>query len=58
MAIGDVRQDRGMGFVSRPLREFASAQAQATRDADAERWREASVATDVDSAVSLPALRF
>jgi NAD(P)-dependent dehydrogenase (short-subunit alcohol dehydrogenase family) len=37
--------------------EYA-AQAQATRDADAERWREASVSTDVDSAVSLPALRF
>jgi NAD(P)-dependent dehydrogenase (short-subunit alcohol dehydrogenase family) len=35
-----------------------AAQAQATRDADAERWREASVSTDVDSAVSLPALRF
>src|SRR6202008_4931671 len=35
--------------------EYA-AQAQATRDADAERWREASVSTDLDSALSFPAL--
>ncbi len=33
-------------------------QAEATRAADAERWREVSVSTDVDATVSLPALRF
>jgi NAD(P)-dependent dehydrogenase (short-subunit alcohol dehydrogenase family) len=33
-------------------------QAEATRAADAERWREVSVSTDVDAAVPLPALRF
>jgi NAD(P)-dependent dehydrogenase (short-subunit alcohol dehydrogenase family) len=33
-------------------------QAEATRAADAERWREVSVSTDVDAAMSLPALRF
>jgi hypothetical protein len=33
-------------------------QAEASRSADAERWREISVSTDVDARVSLPALRF
>ena len=33
-------------------------QAEATRAADAELWREVSVSTDVDATVSLPALRF
>jgi hypothetical protein len=33
-------------------------QADATRAADAERWREVSVSTDVNATVALPALRF
>jgi NAD(P)-dependent dehydrogenase (short-subunit alcohol dehydrogenase family) len=33
-------------------------QAEATRTADAERWREVSVSTDVSATVALPALRF
>jgi NAD(P)-dependent dehydrogenase (short-subunit alcohol dehydrogenase family) len=33
-------------------------QAEASRSADAERWREISVSTDVNARVSLPALRF
>ena len=33
-------------------------QAEATRAADAERWKEVSVSTDVDAPESLPALRF
>jgi NAD(P)-dependent dehydrogenase (short-subunit alcohol dehydrogenase family) len=33
-------------------------QAEATRAADAERWREVSVSTDVDSKAELPSLRF
>jgi NAD(P)-dependent dehydrogenase (short-subunit alcohol dehydrogenase family) len=33
-------------------------QAEATRAADAERWREVSVSTDVSATVALPALRF
>jgi hypothetical protein len=37
--------------------EYAS-QAEATRAADAERWKEVSVSTDVDAPESLPALRF
>ena len=35
-----------------------AAQAEATRAADAERWREVSVSTDVEAKVSLPSLRF
>lgn len=35
-----------------------AAQAEATRAADAERWREVSVSTDVNATASLPALRF
>jgi len=35
-----------------------TAQVEATRAADAERWREVSVSTDADASVSLPALRF
>ena len=34
-----------------------AAQAETTRAADAERWREVSVSTDVDATMSLPALR-
>jgi len=37
--------------------QFAG-QAEATRAADAERWREISVSTDVNAAASLPALKF
>jgi hypothetical protein len=37
--------------------QFAG-QAEATRAADAERWREVSVSTDVNALASLPALRF
>jgi hypothetical protein len=33
-------------------------QAEATRAADAERWREVSLSTDVNAARALPALRF
>jgi NAD(P)-dependent dehydrogenase (short-subunit alcohol dehydrogenase family) len=33
-------------------------QAEATRAADAQRWREVSISTDVNAAASLPALRF
>jgi NAD(P)-dependent dehydrogenase (short-subunit alcohol dehydrogenase family) len=35
-----------------------AAEAEATRAADAKRWREVSVSTDVDATASLPALRF
>ena len=35
-----------------------AAQAEATRAADAERWREVSVSTDTDATVAQPALRF
>jgi hypothetical protein len=35
-----------------------SGKAQAARDADAERWKETSVSTDVDAAAAMPALRF
>jgi NAD(P)-dependent dehydrogenase (short-subunit alcohol dehydrogenase family) len=35
-----------------------TAQVEAARAADAERWREVSVSTDADASVSLPALRF
>jgi len=35
-----------------------TAQVEATRAADAERWREVSVSTDADASISLPALRF
>jgi hypothetical protein len=35
-----------------------AAQAEATRAADAERWREISVSTDVNAPGALPALRF
>jgi NAD(P)-dependent dehydrogenase (short-subunit alcohol dehydrogenase family) len=35
-----------------------AAQAEGTRAADAERWREVSVSTDVDASVAIPALRF
>jgi NAD(P)-dependent dehydrogenase (short-subunit alcohol dehydrogenase family) len=37
--------------------EYAS-QAEATRAADAERWREVSLSTDVNASVSLPGVRF
>jgi len=37
--------------------QFAG-QAEATRAADAERWRETSVSTDVKASGALPALRF
>ena len=37
--------------------QFA-AQAEATRAADAQRWREVSVSTDVDASGALPAIRF
>jgi len=35
-----------------------AAQADATRAADAERWRQVSTSTDVNAQVSLPELRF
>jgi hypothetical protein len=37
--------------------EYAG-QAEATRAADADRWREFSISTDVDAKVALPAIRF
>jgi len=37
--------------------QYAS-QAETTRAADAERWKEVSVSTDVNAPESLPALRF
>jgi NAD(P)-dependent dehydrogenase (short-subunit alcohol dehydrogenase family) len=37
--------------------QFAG-QAEATRAADAERWRDVSISTDVDAAEALPSLRF
>ena len=38
--------------------DLFAGQAEATRAADSERWREVSVSTDFDASESLPALRF